>query len=390
MTLDRGCAQRGLKPQIGVAPTPLAALWLARGADVGRHSAAGRGKARNACSRRWRRCRSPSSKRRRTLPNGSPLSACAGSAICSRCRVPVSRAGSAALLSNRSSRRWASVPTRARTSPSRAQFALRLELPQPVGDASALRFVARRLVEALCGWLAQRQAGVTACTLSFEHGRSLRHAADSQLELRCASATRDPERLMRILRERLERTRLVAPVQAVKLSAEACEALPGRSIDLFDTARAGAADDALARSCRTPACAARRSRRAQPRSRSRTIARNAPRGRYRLWGRRLATVPPQPAPARPLWLFAAPAALAEIGGRPHRHGTALELLAGPEHIAAGWWDAGERSSDPRAPQCSLEALGDVRRDYFIARSAQHECLWIFRDHGGWFLHGVFA
>jgi protein ImuB len=55
------------------------------------------------------------------------------------------------------------------------------------------------------------------------------------------------------------------------------------------------------------------------------------------------------------------------------------LHDGPERIESGWWDG-----------------GDVRRDYFVARSPAGETAWIYRDHrygtddGEWFLHGWFA
>lgn len=385
--LNRGCAQRGLKPQIGVAPTPLAALWLARSADSDGTA--------------------PVVEKRETLAEVlAPLPIAVIDALPDAAErlaaFGVRRLGDLfalprAGLARRLGSAFVEQIERAlgeRADPRPhfifpAQFALHVELPQPVGAASALLFVAHRLVEALCGWLTQRQAGVMACTLLFEHGRSLRHAADSRLELRCASPTRDPERLMRILRERLERTQLVAPVQSVKLTAEACEALPGRSIDLFDTARAGATNDVLAGLVE----------RLRARLGDHAVHSLVSVADYRPecatrpvppLGPPAVTVSPQPVPTRPLWLLAAPEALPEIGGRPHHHGAVLELLAGPEHIAAGWWDAGERSRDPRMPQCSFDALGDVRRDYFIARSGQHECLWIFRDRAGWFLHGVFA
>jgi protein ImuB len=97
-----------------------------------------------------------------------------------------------------------------------------------------------------------------------------------------------------------------------------------------------------------------------------------------------------PASARPLWLLAVAETLPEIGGRPHHCGGPLELLAGPERIESGWWDGGERRIDAGTPGSGIEALGDVRRDYFIACSAQYECFWIFRDQAGWHLHGVFA
>ena len=82
---------------------------------------------------------------------------------------------------------------------------------------------------------------------------------------------------------------------------------------------------------------------------------------------------------RPLWLLDSPEVLREVDGRPYRRGP-LELLAGPERIESGWWDEGE-------------AIGDLRRDYFIARTVDERWLWIYRDGrvpGGWLLHGYFS
>jgi hypothetical protein len=59
--------------------------------------------------------------------------------------------------------------------------------------------------------------------------------------------------------------------------------------------------------------------------------------------------------------------------------TPFLLRDGPERIESGWWDG-----------------ADVRRDYFVARTAADETVWIYRDHrygiedGEWFLHGLFA
>lgn len=56
------------------------------------------------------------------------------------------------------------------------------------------------------------------------------------------------------------------------------------------------------------------------------------------------------------------------------------LLAGPERIESGWWD-------------EEEDVGDLRRDYFIALTADDRWAWVFRElrpPGEWFLHGWFA
>lgn len=59
-----------------------------------------------------------------------------------------------------------------------------------------------------------------------------------------------------------------------------------------------------------------------------------------------------------------------------QHNGPLTMLDGPERIESGWWDD-----------------FDVRRDYFIARDASGEKLWIFREKAGgeeWFIHGLFG
>jgi protein ImuB len=103
------------------------------------------------------------------------------------------------------------------------------------------------------------------------------------------------------------------------------------------------------------------------------------------------------APARrPLELFDPPEALREIDGRPARRGQALTLLAGPERIESGWWDQGERLAEDMVTGATQDdepslqgrpAPGDVRRDYFLARSPQGESFWIYRDSAGWWAQG---
>jgi len=254
------------------------------------------------------------------------------------------------------------------------RFVLTLPLPAAVDNAAALLFAARRLSSALAGWLAVRQAGVRGARLCLLHRQD-----ETVLELRFADLTAAGDRFERVLREQLERLKLKAPVEALRL--EACEvaALPGRSQTLFaDTADAG--EEAIgallerfaARLGETqvyrlgvhdehrPECATR------PLSLFGKCAPGAP-----------VAVP------RPLWLLARPEALAEVGGRPQRHGP-LQLLVGPERIEAGWWDSGEENG---------KSSGDIRRDYFVALSTDARWLWIYREYqlpGGWFLHGVFG
>jgi protein ImuB len=79
--------------------------------------------------------------------------------------------------------------------------------------------------------------------------------------------------------------------------------------------------------------------------------------------------------ARPLLLLKEPTKLITMDGTPHHHG-ALTLLAGPERIETGWWDG-----------------RPVARDYFVASNPRQQICWVYRDYRmgkAWFLHGYFA
>ena len=258
------------------------------------------------------------------------------------------------------------------------RFALPLQLPAAVENASGLVFAARRLTAALSGWLAARQSGVRGFTLLLLHRQS-----ETPLHLQFADLTADSERFERILREKLDRLALVAPVESIRLEAAQVEALTGRNHTLFAEAAQETAEGIGAllehfaarlgeqavyrlalQADHRPECATRRTA---------VLENTAP--------------TPSTLPPRPLWLLEQPEPLAEVDGRPYRQGP-LQVLAGPERIESGWWNRGETTGEE-----NIEAVGDIRRDYFIARSPGDCWLWIFRDvraPGGWFLHGYFS
>ena len=234
------------------------------------------------------------------------------------------------------------------------RFNARLELPAEVSHAEALLFGARRLLVQLEGLLAARQAGVRAFTLGLVH----LDGSASEVKVQLASTTRDAERFAHLLREKLAVLKLAQPVEAISLAAADFMPLAGRSRALFaDRAAEGEDWDRLVE-------------RLQAR-----LGRDAVHGistcpdhrpEY-AWRR----VDPgewdphefvQPGP-RPAWLLERPLPVDE--GR-------LELVAGPERIACGWWDG-----------------DDARRDYFVARLGA-ALAWIYREQGEWYLHGLFA
>jgi len=79
---------------------------------------------------------------------------------------------------------------------------------------------------------------------------------------------------------------------------------------------------------------------------------------------------------RPLWMLQKPEQLVTEHGVPCYQG-ALELLDGPERLETGWWDD-----------------DGIARDYFVACNPRGVHLWVYRDRNrnkqAWYLHGMFG
>jgi protein ImuB len=243
------------------------------------------------------------------------------------------------------------------------RFAQRLELPAQVTEAESALFAVKRLLAQLEGFLVARQAGVRGFRLLLLHP----DAAPTEVIVGLASASRGAEHFTRLLRERLQRTALPGPIEAVRLEAKDLEPLAGTSSDLFGGP--GEGSEAWLRLIE----------RLQARLGSEAVhglslhADHRPERAFRLvpLKEELEKDQNNPPGPRPLWLLEKPRPLAE---------GEFALLAGPERIESGWWDGKE-----------------ARRDYFIARTGE-SLAWIYRErkqgcrerHGGWFLHGFFA
>lgn len=251
-------------------------------------------------------------------------------------------------------------------------FEARLELPGRVEQASALLFAAQRLLARLSGWLTARQQRARQVSLTLLHSDRTARV----LPLHLSEASADEVRWRRVLQARLERLELAAPVEGLQLSVTACESAVPADRSLFSGADSGEGAAAClerlqARLGETavqvldavadyrPECATRLAplQTARPE--------NSPSGRSTVG-------------ARPFWLLPVPLPLDEREGAPYWQGP-LQRLGRAERLESGWWDEGEAG-----------AVGDLRRDYFVARSAKGALLWLFRDASGWFLHGFFA
>ncbi|HEX5767550.1 MAG TPA: DNA polymerase Y family protein, partial [Burkholderiales bacterium] len=233
------------------------------------------------------------------------------------------------------------------------RFGAKLELPAEVTHAEGLLFGARRLLLQLAGLLAARHEGVRGFRLVLLH-----ESRASSLEIGLASATRDAERMARVLRERLAPLALAEPVRALRLEAGDFTALQGASAGMFgDPAREAENWAELAERLRARlGSSAVHGLAALPEHRPEHAWRCVEPGE---WDPRTA-----PAPGvRPLWLLE-PRKLQEAG---------FITLIGPERIESGWWDG-----------------DDAKRDYFVARLPNAALAWVFREGGEWFLHGLFA
>lgn len=269
------------------------------------------------------------------------------------------------------------------------QFVSRLELPVPVHDVEALTFAVNRLVQELTAWLLARGLGVGALSLRLAHEHALvRHRESRCTEARFAlgAPSRTPAHLVHVLRERLARLSLPAPVAGITLTSEAVAPLAGRNLGLLPGDEAATPEVPLLDRLRArlgehavQLVAPRAEHRPERASDSVTVqpraAANAARtSRASVRGASAAATAKLPASPRPLWLLSEPQPLAHlIEAKP------WVLREGPERIESGWWDG-----------------SDVRRDYFVAESPAGDIVWIYRDHrygvddGEWFLHGIFA
>jgi len=277
----------------------------------------------------------------------------------------------------------------------------RFELPGHAETTEALLFPLRKMLNDFSLYLRGRDVAVQRFRLRFRDlGRRL-----TQLDVGLLAPTRDPNRLLLVLRERLEKVSLIEPVQELFLEARRFEPASAAQDDLFQTgsaqaegfdtlqerlvARLGA--DAVRSLATTPDHRPERAWSTGSSSHSTTIPSPA---RGRGWpegpgeGRSM-TVRPSPLtplpqvgegnrstcavadpcpvhPPRPFWLL------------PHAQPITMpHLLGPPERIECGWWEGCQEGRQ-------------AGRDYHLAEDPSGRKLWVYRELGEtqWRLHGL--
>lgn len=299
-------------------------------------------------------------------------------------------------------RAWGSVPDPVEPIAPPLRFHSHAELWARADNTDALLAGAQVLLSRLLAWAQARHARVQSFQLWLHHESRLRANSHgeagvhvSRLEITLAEPTGDARHLHAVLRERLAREPLAAPVLSLSLACDSPVLGPPPNGELFPS-QAGQREGLL-----------RLVERLQARLGTEAVQRLAVHADHRperanarqsftandkpLAMPKLAAAPSTASSTattattptrltRPSWLLPQPQPLPERHARPCLAGEPLHLLAGPERIETGWWD------------------GDlVCRDYFIAQQAGGPLLWIYRvrpappqGEPGWFLHGRFG
>lgn len=231
-------------------------------------------------------------------------------------------------------------------------YCRRFELQGPAESSEALFFPLRRLLLELQGALRARDSAVRRLALVLEH----EDRAATRLVLELHTGRGDAGQLLTLIREKLERSPVAAPVAAIELEVEEFAETVAGQPDLFD--------DRL------------RHEESWQQLRERLIARlgaESVRGltlqadhRPELSFRECGPEQGSPAlefPARPLWLLREPRALT----------APPSLISKAERVETGWWDDAA-----------------VKRDYYTAETGSGARVWVFQEQDRWFLHGIWS
>lgn len=252
-------------------------------------------------------------------------------------------------------------------------FAADIHFPLECHDHGLLLSAAGRLLSELDGFLRRRDAGISRCAFHLYHPKG----PPRVITVGTREVTREAPRLLQLLAEHLRRLRSHAVVTGIGLYAEDLQRFPAVNHVLPSTAANAAAPGRIPDIARLLEQLQARLGHAAVGG-VRAVADHRPEHAARPGGidsAVAAAVMDGTGTARPLWLLPQPQRLVQRRGLPWRTGP-LRLHHGPERIEGGWW-----------------AGIDVRRDYYGAQDCHGSRLWIYRDlrdHGRWYLHGLFA
>ncbi len=363
-----GLEQQSFKASLAIAPTPLAATWLARGG-------------RRAC------VREPANLAAVMRP--LPL-ACLGwpDAICESLvamgiksigdclRLPregfARRFGPQRLIELDRALGRLPDPRTSWRAPER--FCSDYEMTEEQSDRELLLAICRELLLSLEQFLLTRQLGTQRVLFSFFH---LRGPA-TQLSLGCAAPERLAECWSDLLRIRFDQLTLPEAVIAVRLRGGYTQALRAESGRLRFENKAGGQGLRFSITQLAERLVARVGN--QSVAGVTTVAEHRPQLAWRLQGlladKTISTLSTlRRSLPRPLWMLPEPALLPVEQGYPLHRGR-LKIIQGPERLETGWWDE-----------------EGIARDYYTAVNPHGMRLWVYQNRSRearWYLHGFFG
>jgi len=262
-------------------------------------------------------------------------------------------------------------------------FEAKIELFDRIENADLLLAGAQRLVTQLVGWLCGRQLAVERVALLLFHERGRQAGPPTQVDIVLGEPVWEGDHIIRLLKERLGRLELDAPVIELALEAALLQPMALQSDSLFPEPGGTEEDQVRCMELLVARLGAEAVRQSKPIADYRPEMANA-------WVSvqdkvREAAVASQLPPSldstmRPTWLLTKPIALLIRSNRPW-YGSALRIVAGPERVEAGWWNGG------------------ASRDYYVAQDDAGALMWIYLERlsstaeGGerrYFLHGLFG
>lgn len=269
---------------------------------------------------------------------------------------------------------WIEAPT---------SFHANIELFDRIENAEECLLGAERLVQQLTGWLCARQLAVERITLLLQHERGRVARPPTPVEIALGEPTWRDEHLVRLLRERLAKLVLEAPVIGLALDAAQLQPMAPPSESLFPEPGGSEEDRVRMLELLVARLGADNVLQALPQADYRPEVANTwvPVQQTVREAARAAQMPPDVhSLPRPTWILAKPIALLMRNHRPF-YGSPLKMASTPERIEAGWWSETHT------------------RDYFIAEGQDHTLYWVYRErivgagedaNPRWFLHGLFG
>ena len=366
--ISKGLKAQGFSAAMAIAPTPLAATWLARAGRrtcirVEENLGPALRKLPLACLR-W-----PAGQRESLTGMGiSTIGDCL--------RLPregfARRFGAERLLELDRALGHLPDPRDSWRAPER--FCADYEMTEEQSDRELLLHICDELLLSHEQFLLARQLGTQRVCFSFFHLKS----AATELHLGSATADRSALHWSDLLKIRSEQLRLPEPVIAVRLRSGLSQALQAETARLCFTNNAGKQKRRYSIAQLAERLVARIGDHSV--NALSMVAEHRPEYAWNTqsplsdWS--ASTLATRDGIQRPLWMLPEPALLPVDSGYPLHRGCRLTLLDGPERLETGWWDE-----------------QGISRDYYTAVNASGIRLWVFRNRQrtpDWYLHGIFG